>query len=117
MNIQTYNNLAFDAVGKWQFFAQESVGADVVETALQLAFLLVFALVAAGYVMKSLGAKAKPGALGLSCHAGGGGLIGNINQIQPAFWDESGSLKRLVATDCGKSSMPELNMSESFSQL
>eukprot|EP00913_Durusdinium_trenchii_P012654 g11882.t1 len=35
-------------------FSTESVGADVVETALQLAFLLVFALVAAGYVMKSL---------------------------------------------------------------
>lgn len=33
-------------------FSTESVGADVVETALQLAFLLVFALVAAGYVMK-----------------------------------------------------------------
>ena len=37
-----------------RFRSQESVGADVVETALQLAFLLVFALVAAGYVMKSL---------------------------------------------------------------
>jgi hypothetical protein len=36
--------------------AKESVGADVVETALQLAVLLVFALVAAGYVMKILGA-------------------------------------------------------------
>lgn len=33
---------------------QESVGADVVETAFQLLFLLVFALVAAGYVMKCL---------------------------------------------------------------
>ena len=30
------------------------MGADVVETALQLCFLLVFALAAAGYVMKTL---------------------------------------------------------------
>ncbi|CAK9048444.1 unnamed protein product [Durusdinium trenchii] len=40
-------------------FSTESVGADVVETALQLAFLLVFALVAAGYVMKSLSCELK----------------------------------------------------------
>ncbi|CAJ1358711.1 unnamed protein product [Effrenium voratum] len=33
-------------------FSTENVGADTVETVLQLSFLLVFALVAAGYVMK-----------------------------------------------------------------
>lgn len=32
-------------------FSTENVGADTVETVLQLSFLLVFALVAAGYVM------------------------------------------------------------------
>ena len=54
------------------------MGADVVETALQLVFLLVFALVAAGYVMKLPGRRV----LGVRRSVVNSGLVGYSRALE-----------------------------------